>query len=178
MIGELLDGAMEFGVVLAGEKGIVNTGCMARIEQVLKRYEDGRMDILAAGRRRFELVKLDEAKVYLRAVVKYFDDREEAAPPEEDLVERAIRGYYSLKSLDDSGALPEPRLNDPHLSFQLAQAILDLDFRQTLLTLRSEAERIRQLAEFMPNYVAKQRRITRFRQAVPGNGRGRLDWNS
>jgi len=34
MIGEVMRGKSEFGVVLAGEKGIVNTGCTASIEKL------------------------------------------------------------------------------------------------------------------------------------------------
>ena len=33
MIGEVMRGKAEFGVVQAGEKGIVNTGCTATIEK-------------------------------------------------------------------------------------------------------------------------------------------------
>ena len=41
---------------------------------------------------------------------------------------------------------------DPQLSFRLAQPVPDLGFRQALLTTRSEAERLRQLAEFLPAF--------------------------
>src|SRR5439155_16695042 len=56
MIAEVLRDKIEFGVVLANERGIVNTGCTAVIERVLREYPDGRLDILALGRRRFEIV--------------------------------------------------------------------------------------------------------------------------
>ena len=55
MIGEVIRDRVEFGVVLASEKGIVNTGCTAMIDKVLREYPDGRMDILTRGRRRFEI---------------------------------------------------------------------------------------------------------------------------
>ena len=66
MIGDVLRGHTEFGVVLAGEKGIVNTGCTATVEKVLKNYPDGRMDLLTVGRRRFEIILLNDEKPYLR----------------------------------------------------------------------------------------------------------------
>ena len=49
MIGEVLRDKLEFGVVLANEKGIVNTGCTATVERVLREYPDGRLDIMARG---------------------------------------------------------------------------------------------------------------------------------
>jgi Lon protease-like protein len=55
-------------VVLAGEKGIVNTGCTATVEKVLKKYPDGRMDLVTVGRRRFEIILLnDEKPVFARS---------------------------------------------------------------------------------------------------------------
>ena len=43
MIGEALREKTEFGVVLASEKGIVNTGCTATVDRVLSEYS-GRAD--------------------------------------------------------------------------------------------------------------------------------------
>ncbi len=80
MIGEVLRGELafgnEFGVVLSSEKGIVNTGCTATVDQVLRRYPDGRMDILTRGRRRFEIVEAGRRASFLRGSVDFFDDDE------------------------------------------------------------------------------------------------------
>src|SRR5579871_3829993 len=64
MIGEVIRDRLEFGVVLANDKGIVNTGCTATVEKILRQYSDGRMDILARGRRRFEIVMLNDERNY------------------------------------------------------------------------------------------------------------------
>ncbi len=74
MIREVIRDHTEFGVVLASEKGIVNTGCSATVDQVLRQYPDGRMDILTRGRRRFEIVLLNEERSFLRGSVDFFDD--------------------------------------------------------------------------------------------------------
>src|SRR6476620_9896855 len=60
MVGDAMRDNTEFGIVLAKEDGIVNAGCTVIVEQMLKQYPDGRMDILTAGRRRFEVVTLNE----------------------------------------------------------------------------------------------------------------------
>ena len=39
----------EFGIVLAQEDGIVNTGCTVQVEKVLQMYPDGRMDMVTRG---------------------------------------------------------------------------------------------------------------------------------
>ncbi len=174
MIGELLDSSREFGVVLTLEKGIASVGCTARIDRVSRTYEDGRMDIETTGYRRFEIEELDESMDYLRGHVEYFDDEFDPAPPDESLIQRAIAGYFALRSLISGADLPEPRLNDNQLSFQLAQAVTDVQVRQLILMSRNENERIKRLAEHFPLTAARERRKEHFRTLVPRNGHARL----
>lgn len=174
MIGELLDGTREFGVVLAMEKGIASVGCTARIDRVTKTYEDGRLDIETTGYRRFEIEDLDEERPYLRGRVNFFDDEFDAAPVPEPLVHKAIAGYFALRSLASGTDLPEPRLNDNQLSFQLAQAVTDTQVRQVLLMSKNETERIKRLAEYFPLSAARERRKEHFRLLAPRNGHARL----
>jgi Lon protease-like protein len=165
MIGEVIRDRMEFGVILANEKGIVNTGCTALIDKVLREYPDGRMDILARGRRRFEVMMLNDERAFLRGSVEFFDDEEESAIAP-DVRQRAIDGYneVSTEKLD---------LDQPQLSFRLAQPVSDLGFRQAMLTSRSEADRMRQLADFFPVHNLRQKRIQHVKDVAPRNGHGR-----
>ena len=55
MISECLAEQKTFGVVRSKEEGIAEIGCTAKIVKVAKKYPDGRMDILAEGKRRFEV---------------------------------------------------------------------------------------------------------------------------
>ncbi|MGA2130834.1 MAG: LON peptidase substrate-binding domain-containing protein [Bryobacteraceae bacterium] len=172
MIGKAMTDNTEFGVVLAKDEGIVNAGCTVIVEKLLKSYPDGKMDILTCGRRRFEVLMLDEEKDYLRGEVQFFDD-DDSDPAPLEVQHRVLTQY---KSLLESGimkpASPEPNLDDPQLSFQLAQGLQDLDFLNTLLRTRSETQRLRELAEFLSQYVPRQKHIARVRQVAPHNGFG------
>jgi Lon protease-like protein len=172
MIGAALRDKSEFGVVLANEKGIVNTGCTAAIERVLREYPDGRLDILAVGRRRFELLQINDERPYLRGSIEYFDDDDSSAP-EPEARDRAIAGYNQWRALTSDTPLPAIETGDPRLSFRLAKAVEDLQFRQLLLSARSEAERLRQLAAFFPTFIARQRRIQHVKEVAPRNGHGK-----
>jgi len=165
MIGEVIRDRLEFGVILANDKGIVNTGCSAMIDKVLREYPDGRMDIIARGRRRFEIVRLNDERAFLRGSVEFFDDDEEV-PIAPEVRQRAIDGYneVSKDAID---------LNTPQLSFRLAQPVADLGFRQSILISRSEADRIRQLADFFPIHNLRQKRIQHVKDVAPRNGHGR-----
>lgn len=171
MIGEAIRNKSEFGIVLAAEKGIVGTGCTAVVEEVTQTYPDGRMDILVVGVRRFEIVDVNTEKSYLRGSVDYFND-DETEKPTDDQLERVLKGYGELKEFIGNEPVPEPKMEDPQLSFQLGQFIADVEFRQRLLSSRSERERIRQLVEFLPGHVEQQKHAWHVRTVAPWNGRG------
>jgi len=171
MVANAVQANSEFGIILAKDDGIVNAGCTVIVEKVMKSYPDGKMDILTSGRRRFEVVMLDEQKDYLRGEVQFFDDDDAAEPTPLEAQHAALTQY---KRLLESGLLqsptPEPNLDDPQLSFQLAQSLPDLDFLNGLLGTRSEAQRLRELSEFLARFVPRQRHIARVRAVAPSNG--------
>jgi len=170
MIGEAIRDNSEFGVVLATEKGVVNLGCTARVLEVTRRHPDGRFDILALGVRRFEIVLLNEEKAYLRAAVQFFDDTDPSPAPIAAR-EQALVAFTALKAIEGLD-LETPGLETPELSFHLAQAVPEIQFRHLLLGMRSETVRMRHLAEFLPFYAARQQRIVHIKNVAPTNGSG------
>jgi Lon protease-like protein len=171
MVGDAIRDESEFGIVLARKEGIVNAGCTVKVEKVLEMYPDGRMDILTRGERRFEIDGLNEEKDYLRAEVSFFDD-EDAISATEEARDQAIRHYRLLSELGTARDHGEPDMDDPQLSFQLAQAVPDLDFLSLLLRQRSEAGRLKELNHYLSGYLPKQRAIERMRELAPTNGFG------
>ena len=173
MIGDAIRDKTEFGIVQAGERGILNIGCTATVERVLHRYPDGRIDILIEGRRRFEIVLLDDEKAYLRASVSFFDDEDDAVAPVE-LRAMVLAGLTALHAAEEKEQTDGPDHRDPRLSFKVAFFVPDLPLRQMLLSIRSESERLRQLSDFLPEYVARVKRTTHVRKVAPKNGHGFL----
>jgi Lon protease-like protein len=171
MVGEAIRDNTEFGIVLAKEDGIVNVGCTVAVEKVLKEYSDGRMDVLTRGLRRFEIIMLNEEKSYLQAEVQYFDDDDAAAPPD-TMQEAALSQYRSLVEAGGSPAFGEANLEDPQLSFQIAQGIQDLDFLHLLLRTRSEVDRLKEVTDFLAQYVPRQRHVARIKAVAHLNGFG------
>src|SRR5579883_2296932 len=77
MIGEAISQNEQFGLVrLLNNNSIAEVGCTAEIVEVSKKYDDGRMDIVTQGQKRFEIVRLDQERSFLRAEVTYFEDDE------------------------------------------------------------------------------------------------------
>jgi Lon protease-like protein len=171
MVGEAIRANSEFGVVLARDEGILNAGCTVVVEKLLQMHPDGRMDILTRGQRRFEIASLNEEKSYLQAEVEFFDD-DDFAPTPPDVRNQALSSFEELSAVADSAERGEPDLKDPQLSFQLAQSLPDLDFLHGLLRHRSETGRLKQLNQYLAEYIPRQRTIQRVKHLAPTNGFG------
>jgi Lon protease-like protein len=171
MVGEAISRESEFGIVLAKDAGIVSVGCCVSVEKVVTTYPDGRMDILTRGTRRFEILSVDQEKSYLRGEVEFFNDDDDE-PVSRQLKDEAISGYRILVESGQSRGYGDPELDDPQLSFQLAQAIEDMDFQCILLRDRSESSRLRQLADFLKGYVPRIKETARMKELAPKNGFG------
>ena len=176
MIGECLEHRWEFGIVLVEDSSLASIGCTASISRVVKKFDDGRMDILVHGQRRFEILQLDQEKPYLRCEAQFFDD--EAADPLSEDARRQVLDLYSrfvekLPAGEDSGEAP-PAIGDPQLSFQIAGLLpADLSFRQSLLPLRSESERLRRVTSYLQKMTMHLTTVAQTRARAGGNGRGR-----
>jgi hypothetical protein len=56
------------------------------------------------------------------------------------------------------------------LSFYLADALPDTEFRQMLLTLRSERERLLALVQFLPKFIEREKVKRTIKRVAPLNG--------
>ena len=168
MIGECRANNAPFGVVRALEDGVAEVGCTAEIISVTKEYPDGRLDLVAEGRNRFEVLELNRQRSFLQAEVLLVGD-EPGTPSPEDTA-RAIQFHLEILSL--AGALQDLSAADQSvLSFCLAGSLpLDLDFKQKLLGMRSEGERIQAVAAYLESILPNLRRSARAREKAGGNG--------
>ncbi len=168
MIGECLAGNRHFGVVRAIEQGLAEVGCTAEIVTVVKEYSDGRLDLVTEGRKRFEVVRVNQERSFLQAEVLLIDDEPGTTPRE--ATARAVQLHSELLAI--AGATQDLSAADPSsLSFYLAGSVpLDLDFKQRLLALRSETERILLLVSYLETIIPNLRRATAAREKAGGNG--------
>jgi Lon protease-like protein len=171
MMGECLADSSPFGVIRALEAGIAEVGCTAEIVTVTKQYADGRMDLISEGRKRFAVLELNQDRSFLRAEILLVADEAGAAAVEDQA--RAIQVHLEILAL--AGAVQDLSAADQNsLSFYLAGSLpLDLDFKQKLLAMRSEGERIRAVADYLENILPNLRRAARAREKAGGNGHAR-----
>ena len=169
MIKECLDHKSVFGIVRSKEEALANIGCSAEIMNVLKKYPDGRMNILAEGKKRFEVLQFNQERAFLQADVFYLEDENE--PAAADDIEKAIRLHQEIMRL--AGAEPEDieASETAQLAYRLAGSLpFDPDFQQTLLEMGSEAERIRALISFFERILPALQRNAGAKKKAGGNG--------
>lgn len=164
MIGECLQDHTAFGIVRVLEQGISQIGCTADIVAVTKQYDDGKVDIVTEGRSRFELLELNQERSFLRAEVLYVPD--EPGKPSEDEIARAVELHAEILRLAGAQQALDHASETP-LSYQMAGSLpLDADFKQSLLVMRTESERIRTIIQ----YFETVRRAVVVRHKASGNG--------
>jgi Lon protease-like protein len=174
MIGECLEREQAFGVVAYTGSQIKSIGCTARVSDVLKRYEDGRLDIMTVGERRFVIFEQDESKPYLQGRIEFFDDEEEELEDRDR--EMALKGLIlhdelsrllgSKKTHDDSGAI-ELR----EISFLLAGSQgFALEERQAFLEMTSTRERIRKAVAALEKLIERLKLTLEIKRIIGGNG--------
>jgi Lon protease-like protein len=168
MIGECLAQHRPFGVIRAIEQRLAEVGCTAEIVTVVKEYDDGRLDLVTEGRRRFELLRVNEERSFLRGEIALIDDEPGAAAQHH--TSRAIELHAQLLGI--AGAKQDLSAADMSvLSFFLAGSLpLDLDFKQKLLALRSEPERLLLLIQYLETIIPNIQRAAHARQKAGGNG--------
>ena len=169
LIGECLAEEREFGLVYADEAGLRQIGTRAAVTEVLDRFEDGRLNIVAEGRGRFRLLELTGGRSFQTGIVEEVADEQDAADPADS--ERAIELYHRL--VDLTGAeVEEPRLDAPQLSFELAGRFeFAPELKQRLLQLTSERSRMKLLAELLAGAAAAVEREREIAERAHGNGK-------
>ena len=159
LVGECIETDKEFGVVYYSGKMMLRVGCTAEISKVLKSYEDGKMDILTTGMKRFHIQELFESKPYIEAKVEFIRDVEEMN--DEDMKSLIREGADSLRQLYMMSDDKERDLSymDPEsLSFYIASTQgFTLDEQQRFLEMKSTRERLQKGIESLQKIIERLR---------------------
>jgi Lon protease-like protein len=173
LVSERLDGG-EFGIVLADDEGARECGCTARVAELLEELDDGRMNILVQGGRRFRVVDLrppdDPEAQYLSGMVEYYEDEEQDVP--EPLHAAVLESFRKMLVLMDVESPREP-LGEQPLSFRVASAVdFGAPLKQELLESLSEAQRLETLLTVMETMLPRLQLRKDREEAIRGNGKG------
>ncbi|HYO62122.1 MAG TPA: LON peptidase substrate-binding domain-containing protein [Pyrinomonadaceae bacterium] len=162
----------------AGDRPPVgHAGCAAEVVEV-ESQPDGRSNILTLGVARYRVESyVESGEPYLVARVEFFEDEPESGELLEaraqsvlDLFTRIARAVRKIN--DERASLPDlPEAGPERLSFLVAAAMeMGDEMKQTLLELRSSAERLKRLERLLSEVVGNYEERARMHALAKGNG--------
>jgi len=172
MVRRCIEESSEFGILLALPNGVAGVGCTAEIIEVIKPYEDGKMDIQTIGRAPFQVTELFTGNPLLEGRVNYLEGGDEpiAEPVERELIE-LYEACYTLVFGDFPRDIEERK--KAGLAYQVAAALpMDLLWKQQILELRSEPDRQGRLVALLRGWAPHLQKANQMRARAGGNGHG------
>ena len=174
MIGECIEKNKEFGIVYFNGTDIQAIGCTASIHKVLKRYDDGRLDILTRGERRFEISEMYDDKPYLEAKVNFFDDRlEENAAACQNLAEigmTLIKQFAEISGMSAEYSFAE-NMDIKSISFVIAGCEgFSYEEKQKFIEMSSTYERLEKTVGSLARIIERTKITTEIQKIIGGNG--------
>jgi Lon protease-like protein len=171
MIGECLDEEREFGIVWVADDGVKETGCAARVTQLLERTDDGRMNILVQGTTPFRLQRRIEDLPYPAGDIELLDEQEDDVAVD-GIADSAARDRYAeiVERVTDSRPSDED-LTELDAYGMAATLEFGLEAKQDLLELRSEQERLQRLAGLFESAIEQLDHAELAADRARGNGK-------
>ena len=172
MVERCLDQDSEFGILWMSDEELKQTGCAVRIDRVLERMDDGRLNILCQGTRVFRLVERQDDLPYPAGTVEFLEDRDE--PVDEELAARTRESYAALVEQATDRVL-EPGEVESMTAYEMAATVdFGLDAKQGLLDLRAENARLRLVDRLFRAATKRLDYVERAQARAKSNGKVRF----
>ena len=173
MIGHCLENAEPFGIVFRDEEGNAHRiGCMARVSEVLERFEDGRMNVVVAGEQPFKVLERFEAGDFPAGEVVPIEAGDEPEQEEDPEAASVAREAFAELVKRVSGEPPDAGELEAENSYGIAARVeLPPETKQALLELRSEPDRMRMLGSALRALVAALARSGEIAERAKMNGK-------
>ena len=176
MINTCIDQQEAFGIVYFSGKQFQTRGCTAQIEKIMKRYPDGRLDIMTRGAHRFSIRELYDEKPYLQANVEFFDDTPDDGTDIETPPKLADKGFHLLRQINATTAqysadrIAAPP-NDKMASFIIAACEgFSFEEKQRFLEMTSTAKRLSASVKALGKLIERDRITRKIERIIGGNG--------
>jgi Lon protease-like protein len=170
MVGTVLDQGEPFGIVLRDDDGARSIGCTARIDDVLERFDDGRMNIVVSGEAPFKVLDRFESPEYPTGEVELITDQD--VPPIDEASANAARESFAELAERATGERPEPEELASATAYAIAARIeLPPETKQQLLEMRDEDDRMALLANALGAVGKALERAEEAAERASGNGK-------
>jgi Lon protease-like protein len=172
MIGDVLDSEGEFGIVWLSDDGLRQVGCAVKVERVLERMDDGRINLLARGTRPFRVLERQAHLPYPAGVIEFVEDRSEGLDP--SVLDGAHQAYSELVKRATDREPDESELQEMGAYAMAATVDFGLDAKQGLLDLRSENARLRLVTRLFRAAMKRLDLVDKAQERAQSNGKVRF----
>jgi Lon protease-like protein len=173
MINECLRNNSGFGIVATIDEEFSKIGSLVKITHLVKRYDNGELDIIVTGVDRFRILKVTKtSKGYFTADVESYEDQ--YISPDNQLIEEMIFSFEKVLSklnfnLDE--AFWTKLENAGQKSFKLAEKSgLSLQQQQELLLMDNENKRAEYLIKYLNTLYSQIEDNSVIQKIVMGDG--------
>jgi Lon protease-like protein len=171
MVGDSLERAEPFGIVLRDDAGARSVGCTAHVTEVLERFEDGRLNIVVTGDGPFRVLDRTDEQERPAAEVEMLD--QEIGSDDPEAAEQA-RGAFADLAERVGGERPDEIELSGQGAFGLAARIeLPVETKQELLELPDEGRRMQLLARALEALKVALERADAIAERAGSNGKVR-----
>lgn len=177
LVGDVLTAGGEFGIVLMHQGRLFGVGTSVKISEVTKKFENGELDIVVTGMRRFKLksYSVGEDGLY-DGIVEFLQDNNLDFDP--DLMAEAVEDYNMIVEMAYKGSVrrissEEKNISDGNRSacFLMAEKCgLGLEEKQHLLELDDEQKRLEYIREYFEMIIPKLKEAERISDIIRSDG--------
>ena len=163
-----------FGIVSKIDTSISTIGCYVKLVEVINVFENGSMDILVKGVERFQTVstKLHDSGYIVADIVPYIDDEQYLRPAQiEDTTVGKFKNILNRTAIEFDKKYWINFEKAEYKSYKIAEKSgMNLKQQQSLLSLRSEMDRLRFLFEHFQKLEEFLDRTEVLKDIIAGDG--------
>jgi Lon protease-like protein len=177
LINENINEGKPFGIILFEDKKIYLTGCIAKVDRVISRKDNGELNIVISGIQRFHLISYETgADGYYVGKVKMKEELISEFDKEKS--EKCVTIYNELVEIVYKGSINKIYLSDlkwqnnrRSISFAMAEKCgLSLLERQSLLEIESEDLRLDYILKYFEEVFPKLKEADRISNIIKSDG--------
>jgi uncharacterized protein len=170
LIKECFENKKPFGIPAVINNGVSEMGTLVTIAELVKEYEDGKMDIKTHGLQVFrilEVIKEIPDKLYSGAIVTYPHNRVALQPARMKKLLKAIRELHKILQVNKDFTKEDDKLS----SYDVAHhAGLSLEEEYELLGLMMEDQRLEYLKRHLTKVVPVLSEMENLKEKIKLNG--------
>jgi Lon protease-like protein len=168
LINDVVEGDGHFGIPSFVENNI-EYGTEVILNKIVKKYEDGRMDINVIGQKVFKVITLDnpmEGKLYAGGEIEYIPDINNETYRTKKVMLKLLEELFEILKLKE-----HIKVESTTTSYEFAHRIgLSLKQEYELLKINNEKDRQQFIVDHLEKAIPMAREIERAKEIIKMNG--------